>query len=95
MPIETFVLILNSRWIFDTSMYYNPTCKAWTKLYVFQIALSTEKKWEMPYRNHQAHNKNVIGKKYIYKRLKKVLNKCKSISEKSRGLDLECSILNT
>lgn len=39
--------------------------------------------------------KNVIGKKYIYKRLKKVLNKCKSISEKRRGLDLECSILNT
>lgn len=39
--------------------------------------------------------KNVIGKKYIYKRLKKVLNKCKSMSEKRRGLDLECSILNT
>lgn len=34
-------------------------------------------------------------KKYIYKRLKKVLNKCKSMSEKRRGLDLDCSILNT
>lgn len=57
--------------------------------------VNRKKEREMPYRNHQAHNKNVIGKKYIYKRFKKVLNKCKSISEKRRGLDLECSILNT
>lgn len=56
--------------------------------------VNRKKKREMPYRNHQ-DQKNVIGKKYIYKRLKKVLNKCKSISEKRRGLDLECSILNT
>lgn len=54
-----------------------------------------KKKREMPYRNHQAHNKNVIGKNLINKRLKKVLNKCKSTSEKRRGLDLEFSILNT
>lgn len=76
-------------------MYYNPTCKAWTKLYVFQIALSTEKKKEKCLIGTTKTKKNVIGKKYIYKRLKKVLNKCKSISEKRRGLDLECSILNT